>query len=322
VRLALRAGEFGVVGGRGPVADPGQLDVEAAAAAGGRATGAVRNATPWALDDVAVVIGDAGALVGRLDPGEQRAFTVDAPVVDPEGQSTLSRLWRQGPRFFGEAGDGLPSLGTWDAARALGGVPAVEPGTAVAVGWTRGYEPPVVASGGRSTRGRTAVVGRAPVGGGAADRSLAVRREVVRGDDGASISGPGFGGSTVYRFVLPDGAPGAGGLVLRSDDLSQALEVWAPGGWRVLRAGAGGPNVQGRGFPVPVPVFPGAIPPPVGVAPPFGPATTVAPNPAVGGAALGAGAEVAVPAEALVGGQVFVRTTLSFQRPVLFEARP
>lgn len=285
--VPLDVGEFGVVRASGPVNLPGGVEVTADPDGDTRARGTVRNGLPFALEEVAVFVGDGVTAVGRLAPGEERAWSLDAGfgVGRFGGPEWFARFpgdgWSEGP-----AGrDGVVNLPLWQATQAEFGPEFAAPGTAVAVGWTRDWRPPIRLDGrSRSMDGRTAVVRRAPVAAGPGPLSaLAVRREVVRGPfpsqfEWGGMAGPG-GDETVARFTLPEPAAGdsaARALVLRSSLPLQSVEVWRDGVWQAVGVGAVPlPFPDARRFKLlPAPAAP---PPPIVGPPEAVTTTTVAP---------------------------------------------
>lgn len=223
-RVALDAGQFGLVAATGPAPNTGGLEVTASAGAGGGVTGTVRNGTPFVLDDVAVLAGGDGAMVGRLAPGETRDWTVAHPTAVGTGPADF-RLWSNLPTAD------APNLSLWQAATQVGGASFRALGSVVAAGWTRDFTPPVRVNGrNRRPGGQTVVIGRAAVGpGGANDPvDVAVRQELVRDPFSGANGGPITSGSVV-RFVLPDGVP-ATNLVLHSP--YGAADVWRDGAWQ------------------------------------------------------------------------------------------
>jgi hypothetical protein len=330
-RLALASGEFGVLKASGPVALPGRLEVTASSVTDGVATGTVRNGLAFPVEEVVVFLGSSRTRVGRLEAGQRRDWTInvasDKAGFDPSGFDT----WQ---RFSSASGrDGAVNLALWEAGRADLGVDQSSPGTAVAVGWTRQWQPTFTVDGReRAAPGRTAVVGRSAVtAGGGRVTDLALRREIVRGP----FPGPfGFndgsvGEPTVVKFTLPDGAAvPPGGFVLHSGFATSSLEVWQNGAWQAL--GFGGFGVKGGvvvfpggkriiGMPAPAPGFTPTtttvpLPPPVAVPDPSGkpglqvPSTAMPmPMPLPAGPAQGGGFDWPVPAGAVSNGVVYLR---------------
>lgn len=226
-RIPLDAGQFAMVAGTGAAPGAGSLEVSAATDAGGRVTGKVRNQTNFSLQEVAVLAGSGGALVGRLAPGEEREWTVSDPTIP--GQGAEFALWAN-------LGMGDPNRlvdpGLWQATTQAGGSKVASSGTVVAAGWTRDYTPTVRAGGGTARpRGRTVLVSRAPVRLGAATDPLdaAVGQELVRDPSNKAFPPGDRTASSVMRFTLPTDGP-APALVLRSPFPS--AEFWQDGAWR------------------------------------------------------------------------------------------
>ncbi len=233
--LPLDAGQFGIVPTGGPVATEGMLEVTAVAMAPGQASGRVKNATAWALDEVGVFVGTAGTLVGRLEPGEEREWRLaDTDVNFQFGGEAGSeaRVWGAFD-FFNPDSDGVVDWTLWQTAEALGGPQFRGPGEVLAAGWTRSFDPPVEVDGRAADGGRSLVLGRNRVDIPAESTALDVRREVVRAPDFRK----GQAESYVARFVVRDADRGG-----RTPDLSRLttrvpgpqVEVWQEGGWRVL----------------------------------------------------------------------------------------
>lgn len=253
VRLPLDTGQFGMVQATGPAPAEvaGGLEITAGAEPGGRIPGAVRNHTPFQLDQVAVFAGADVVLVGDLGPGEELPFVLtDAGLGRMGGPGGAEfRVWG-GPRLG--TPESVADFGLWQAALRSGGANFLSPAAVVAAGWTRDYQPEIRVSG-RSAQpgGRTLVVGRhhvpPPTTG---STTTAARRDIVR-DPFGNRFGPGFnpgrgaGSGSVVRFVLPDGAD-TSKLVLRSP--FGGAELWQDGAWQP--ATCEGPNCEALG-PVP-----------------------------------------------------------------------
>jgi hypothetical protein len=342
-RLPLPGGGFGVLKASGPVSLAGRLEVTASSAGDGAAAGTVRNGLPFAVDEVVVLIGSARGRVGRLEPGQQGPWTIDTAAAgnvsfDPSGFD----IWQ---RFSGPRPDDTVNLALWQSGQSDLGLTEASPGTAVAVGWTRGWQPTfTVDRRERSVPGRTAVVGRSRVTI-TGDRltDLALRREIVRGPFPTpfGFDGNGAGGeATVVKFTLPDGAAvPPQGLTLHSAISATSLEVWQNGAWQPLPFAALGPKgvpgvmvmpggrIIGGTAPPPPPftpmtTMPPMAPPPVAppglAAPPVAvvvPTTMVFSGPGPGGVlpagiAPGGSFAVPIPAAAVNGGVVYLRLQL------------
>ena len=228
--LPLDAGQFGIVPASGPVAARGVLEVTAVAAAAGEATGRVKNATEWALDEVAVFVGTGGSLVGRLGPGEERAWKVTGTEADfLQGDVPVDVDVWGGFGAFNPESDSITDMSLWQTAQALGGHEFRGPGEVVAAGWTRSFTPPIEVDGkGAGSGGRTLVLGRNRVDVPADSAALDTRREVVRAPDFRGGNNEAF----VVRFVTRDADRGG-----RTPDLSRLtvqtpapqMEVWQEG---------------------------------------------------------------------------------------------
>jgi hypothetical protein len=285
--LPLDPGQFGMVHATGPAPEgAGGLQITAGLEPGGRVTGTVRNPTPFGLEAVAVFAGSDVTVVGRLDPGQERPFTMsnlDRPRMD--GGDAEFRIW--GGMGFGNP-ESVADIGLWQAVISAGGANFRSPDAVVAAGWTRDYQPEVrIGRGVARPEGRTVVLGRQAVSlAGTGSTPIAARREIVRDPFTNRFNGPQRGAGTVVRFVLPDGAD-TSKLVLKNP--FGAADVWKDGAWQAVRCdGAncpgGPPGVQncppGVRCPPPGPGFPG----------PFGPTT-----------------ELAVPTDSIRDGVVFAR---------------
>ncbi len=241
--LPLDAGQFGIVPSTGPVATEGILEVSAVAMAPGQASGRVKNATSWVLDEVGVFVGTGGTLVGRLEPGEERDWRIaetDANFLFGGEGGVEGRVWNLFGGFDPDS-DSTVDWSLWQTAEAISGPEFRGPGEVLAAGWTRSFAPPVEVDGRDAGGGRSVVLGRNRVEVPADSTALDVRREVVRAADFRK----GQAESYVTRFVLRDADRGG-----RTPDLTRLttrvpgpeVEVWQDGGWRTLTplAGAGG----------------------------------------------------------------------------------
>jgi len=296
VRLPLASGEFGVFNASGPAPLTGRLEVTAASAADGQAQGTVKNGLPFALDDAVVFVEGRRAMIGHLSPGEQKDWSVAGDrIVDP----SMSEPWSSNPGAWRP--NWLVNLSLWQSAQDDIGQDGDPTGTAMAVGWTRDWQP-VVNVDGRERRapGRTAVVGRATVTpSGRRLTDLTVAADTVRGPSLNPFRGKFIGNSTgeatVVKVTLPAGAAAAGTaggradaakvrgsqLALRTSLRLSDVAVWQDGAWRHLEipfnpndvnaiirfkrgiAVGGGVVVQPAAPPVTTTTAP-AVPPPLG----------------------------------------------------------
>ncbi len=237
--LSLRAGEFGVAKGLGPSSTTGGLVVSAKAEAGDRLTGTVRNTTEHDLDEVAVFLGWGGVLVGQLDAGAERSWTMTSPALQ-QGQPPEQLVW---PRAFGRFGepdeDTVVNLPLWQEHVGLSGAGRPR-GMAVAAGWTRDVDPRLTVDGRRrGAVGRTVVTGRAAVSSDGWVREPSVRVEYLRGGDANAFRGGGGGGrSSVLRFTLPAGTDADAPLEI-AVPVGTVAEVWNGAQW-VRAAALGG----------------------------------------------------------------------------------
>ncbi len=152
----------------------------------GEASGRVRNATEWALDDVAVFVGTGGSLVGRLEAGEEREWNLGDTDENFlfQGEAGIEfRIWGGfGP--FSTGRDNVSDMSLWETAKAFGGHEFLGPGEVVAAGWTRHFAPPIRVDGRDAGRGgRSLVLGRSRVEVPTDSTTLDIRREVVRAPD-------------------------------------------------------------------------------------------------------------------------------------------
>lgn len=285
--LPLDAGQFGLVSARGPAGEPGPLAVTARSESDGRAAGTIRNDTGMALHDVGVLLGQGAVSVGRLDPGEEKSWTVEAGRWQG-GPPPELQLW--GPDRFGPGGEtSFTNIALLEAGRRAG-VVSFDNGDAVGVGWTDAYRPPVRASG-RTARpdGRTLVVGTSPVSpAGPRHPDVSIRRETVRATGGLA---------SLFRFSFSPADRPVEASRLRLSSSFFPLEVWTGDGWAAVecsdprcQAGAAAGFAQPAcppGVPCPIPVRPAPNGPPIG---PGGPV-----------------ADAALPAGAVRDGVVYVR---------------
>ena len=208
-QLPLASGEFGVFKAAGPAPVTGRLEVTASSAADGRAEGTVRNGLPFALDEVVVFVD------GAPGPG-RRAWR---PASRSHGRPSAPRSStpagpKPGCRRRASGRTGWSTSRSGSRPRTTSARTATTTGTALAVGWTREWEPEFTVDGkGRHAPGRTAVVGRAPVA--ATDgriTDVTVGADVVRGPSLNPFRGNWIG-NNAGRGVggEDDPAAGAGG---------------------------------------------------------------------------------------------------------------
>ena len=233
-QLPLASGEFGVFKAAGPASVNGRLEVTGSSSADGQAEGTVRNGLPFSLDEVVVHVDGRSTRVGHLSPGEQKQWSVSgARVFDPSG----SNAWAS---EMGFRSDGLVNFSLWQSAQDDLGQDGDPTGAALAVGWTRDWEPEFNVDGkGRKAPGRTAVVGRAPVtAGGGRITDMTIVADVVRGPslnpfNRKFIGNNNTGEASVVKLTLPPGPPGRHLMVRTSLPLS-AMAVWRNGAWHQL----------------------------------------------------------------------------------------
>jgi hypothetical protein len=243
VRLPLSAGDFGVVNGRGRIAETGTLAVTATAAADGTVSGTVSNDSDIDLEQVIVVVADRVVGVGDLPAGEATGWTVETGSghrADADPWRAVEQPWSGA---IGDAGEPeLDSIVNYAVYATEVGrdVDTYPPGVVVAAGWTTGWQPPVDVGSGLAG-GRTGVVARsAVVAEPGAVPAAAVRREFVRGPGVTTFDPPilvpewGDATGAVVRFTLPDGADPATPLVLDAAAGVVHAEVWDGRDWATV----------------------------------------------------------------------------------------
>ena len=120
----------------------GALEVTGVAEVVGQASGKVKNTTEWALDEVAVFVGNGGTLVGRLGPGEERDWKIFGTQSDfLRGDSGVDIDVWGGFNSFSPESESITDMSLWQTARTLGGQEFRGPGEVVAAGWTRSFAP-------------------------------------------------------------------------------------------------------------------------------------------------------------------------------------
>jgi hypothetical protein len=280
----LDVGQFGVHRATGPVSLEGRLEVTASATGATTLEGTIRNTLPFALEEVAVLHDLSGEALGRLEPGEQREWTLEVVAGVEPFPGAGGRAWPDAAGFHRPPDpDSVVAFPLWNEFEGGAGSDALAPGTVVVAGWTREYEPPLDVPR-SSLSGRTLVVGSAPVAAAAgAPLSPSVATSLVRGP---FSTGGGFddNGAAVFRLTPPspiEGPPAfeAAGMVVSAPKVL-AIETWSDGGWRQLSPGAD-PGQGDEPVPDPGEMGPGQI---------FGPT-----------------AEHPLPPEALSSGVVWVR---------------
>jgi hypothetical protein len=246
-RLPLETGQFGLVSGAGPVSLEGILEVTATSEANGQASGTARNGTAVNLEGAVVFVGSSWTSLGPLAAGEQRPWRTEHRGAGFEGPPPEVQLWMQRGPFARDAGETM-TFSLWDLAQRVGRA-GRGTGSAVVLGWTSQFDPPIRIDG-RAARpeGRTLVVGAAPVTATALATDLTVRREVVRG---GGFGPDGF--STVVRLALPPGRTvDPSRLSLRTPP-GMPLEIWADGSWAP-------PQCSGSACAPPTTIVPGCPP--------------------------------------------------------------
>lgn len=234
----LDVGQFGVHRASGPVTVEGRLEVTATATGATTLEGTIRNTLPFALEEVAVLHDQSGAALGRLEAGEERSWTLALDAGGDPFPGAAGRVWPEASGFNSTPDlDSVVAFPLWSEFEAGAAADVLAPGTVVAAGWTRGYEPPLGVPD-SSLSGRTMVVATTPVASGAAGLvGPAVETSLVRGP---FSSGGMFDETTpvVFRMVLPPAFDPADTdpLVVRAPEVL-ALDTWNEGAWRELSAG-------------------------------------------------------------------------------------
>ena len=237
----LDVGQFGVHRAQGPISSEGALEVTAVATGATTLQGTIRNTFPFALEEVAVLQDQSGAALGRLEAGEEQTWTLGLAINGDPFPGAAGRVWPEASGLNRPPDpDSVVAFPLWSEFEASAGADVLSPGTVVAAGWTREYEPPLDVPG-SSLSGRTLVVSTGSVASGPAGLvGPSVETSLVRGpfssggmfDDSAPV---------VFRLVLPpttEGAPAVdpARLVLSAPD-AVALETWSDGSWRELSGG-------------------------------------------------------------------------------------
>ncbi|MBA3955236.1 MAG: hypothetical protein H0X58_01040 [Acidimicrobiia bacterium] len=237
----LDVGQFGVHRATGPVSLEGRLEVTATATGATTLEGTIRNTFPFALEEVAVLQDQSGAALGRLEAGEVQTWTFGLDVGGDPFPGAAGRAWPAASGFNSMPDpDSVVAFPLWSEFEAAAGADVLAPGTVVAAGWTREYEPPfdVPRS---SVSGRTLMVGTGSVASGESGPvGPAVETTLVRGpfsnggmfDDTAPI---------VFRLALPPATAGTAAveparLVVSAPEVL-ALETWSDGSWQELTGG-------------------------------------------------------------------------------------
>jgi hypothetical protein len=238
----LDVGQFGVHRAAGPIDLEGRLEVTATATGATTLEGSVRNTLPFALEEVAVLQDQSGTKLGRLEPGEERDWTLGLVSGGDPFPGAAGRAWPEAAGLNSMPDlDSVVAFPLWNEFEAAAGADVLSPGTVVVAGWTREYTPPLDVPG-SSLAGRTLVVGSGSVAPGAdVLAGPSVGTSLVRGP----FSNGGMFDETapvVFRLTLPSMAEGApvvdpAGLVVSAPE-ALALETWGDGSWRELTAGA------------------------------------------------------------------------------------
>lgn len=287
VSQQLDVGQFGVQRVSGPMALEGALEISAVVAGDTTLEGRVRNTLSVALEEVAVLHDDAAARIGRLEPGEERAWTLAVGGNTEPFPGPAAEAWPEASGFNRPPDpDSMVAFSVWTDFQASAATDLLAPGTVVAAGWTRELAPPLDIPG-SSVSGRTLVVATGPVDRRSDDLAgPSVQTSVVRGP----FANGGFvdqNTPAVFRLVLPsfEDQPiiDPGRLLVRGPQ-RLGLDAWVDDAWLALSEGTL-PDGAGRG---------GAV---------LGPGGGVVERPGDMGPAVG----LALPPAAVDGGVVWVR---------------
>lgn len=238
-RMPLNPDQFGIMGAAGPV-EAGEGLIVSASGEGKRIRGTVRNATPFTLQQVHVLVAKNSVELGGLAPGEQRSWKLATKPSRPHFAVPAQELWPDATLHSPGDPDGPVLHDLWRLAGQAFGPDFLAPGDAVAVGWTRDYRPELEVLGAPTRpEGRTLVVGRAAVRYGSGRvRGLAAHRSQVRGPTPTDVE-PGWdqlftNDPLVLRFDLPPGADPDADLALRGPEGLDRVEVWTGDRWKTV----------------------------------------------------------------------------------------
>ena len=249
--VRLDAGAFTVLGSSGAYPEfDDALRVTARSAHDGQVAGTVANNLPVDLHEVVVFADQAGMNIGTVPAGATVEFDYRGQVVDPFNDGPVEfRVWLSavspevgfrpvlgGRRAVGAVGHeynpGPVNLGLWSELTGRWSLNARPVGQVVVAAWSDELASPLDAE---VAAGRTLLVARAPIEpDGDSLTNLAVPREIVRGprDLGSDFeTADGWGGSAMFRFVLPEDA-GTGDLVLAVPQGQQRVDLWTGVDWR------------------------------------------------------------------------------------------
>ncbi len=245
----LDIGQFGVHRATGPVALEGRLEVTATAVDATTVEGVVRNTLPFALEEVAVLQDRSGESLGRLEAGEERAWSLTLVSGGDPFPGAAAEVWPEAAGFNNSPDpDSVVAFPLWSEFETMAGADVLAPGAVVAAGWTRDFVPPLDVPG-ASFSGRTLMVGTAPVTMGPSGLAdVTVGTAVVRGP----FQNDGMFDQTspvVFRLALPAPVEGSPEIDLASLAVTApeavALETWSDGAWQELTAGVRPDQGQG-----------------------------------------------------------------------------
>lgn len=221
VQMRLEPGQVTTANVFGPTSDAGL--VATASVSDDEVVGTVTNRGTLTLYQVAV-FGPGGADdIGTLAPGATARFTIDADPL-PSGSTRADRVWN-GTSDPDAADDEIAELGIWTNA---GFSRSMYPSALVrAAGWTTELRNGFDVSGGFTTT--TVVTSLAPITATTGPiPAAAVRSTLARTPFG--MFGNGLG-DTIYRYVLPPGAPIGQGIVFEIPAGLGNVDLWNGNGW-------------------------------------------------------------------------------------------
>lgn len=221
LQARLEPGQVTTANVVGPTADSGL--VVTATVTNDDVVGTVTNRGTVTLYQVAVFAPGGVDDLGTLAPGASASFSIDADPLPP-GRTLADRVWH-GTSDPQAADDEIAELGIWTNA---GFARTMYPsGLVRAAGWTTELRNGFEISGGFTST--TVVTTLAPIEATNAPLPAAtVRSWMVRYPFG--MFGNGLS-DTVYRYVLPPGAPIGQGIVLETPFGANTVDLWNGSAW-------------------------------------------------------------------------------------------
>lgn len=221
IQVRLEPGQVTTANVVGPTADTGL--VVTASVRDDDVVGTVTNRSPITLHQVAVFGPGGVEEVGTLAPGARADFAIDAEPLPP-GRSLADRVWN-GTADPNAADDEIAELGIWTNA---GFARTMYPsGLVRAAGWTTELRNGFDIGGGFTST--TVLTTLAPIRATNAPLPAAtIRSSMVRYPFG--MFGNGLS-DTVYRYVLPPGAPIGQGIVLETPFGANTVDLWNGSAW-------------------------------------------------------------------------------------------